>query len=47
MLPGFDGWELLRRLRLEKQTPVLMLTARGQVDDRVNGLADTIRNPLA
>lgn len=38
MLPGFDGWELLRRLRLEKHTPVLMLTARDAVPDRIRGL---------
>lgn len=38
MLPGFDGWELLRRLRPIKQTPVLMLTARDAVPDRVRGL---------
>ncbi|MBN9660435.1 MAG: response regulator transcription factor [Acidobacteria bacterium] len=38
MLPGMDGWELLRRLRLSKKTPVLMLTARDAVRDRVRGL---------
>lgn len=38
MLPGFDGWELLRRLRLTKTTPVLMLTARDASADRVRGL---------
>ncbi len=38
MLPGIDGWELLRRLRKTKQTPVLMLTARDAVRDRVRGL---------
>ncbi|QOY88283.1 response regulator transcription factor [Paludibaculum fermentans] len=38
MLPGMDGWELLRRLRLTKKTPVLMLTARDAVRDRVRGL---------
>lgn len=38
MLPGFDGWELLLRLRREKSTPVLMLTARDAVPDRIRGL---------
>jgi len=38
MLPGLDGWELLRRLRKTKKTPVLMLTARDQTRDRVKGL---------
>jgi len=38
MLPRLDGWELLRRLRKTKKTPVLMLTARDAVRDRVRGL---------
>lgn len=38
MLPQFDGFELLRRLRKTKKTPVLMLTARGKIDDRIHGL---------
>ena len=38
MLPGIDGWEVLRRLRKNKKTPVLMLTARDAVRDRVRGL---------
>ena len=38
MLPGLDGWELLKRLRKTKKTPVLMLTARDQSRDRVRGL---------
>jgi len=38
MLPGMDGWELLRRLRSRKRTPVLILTARDAVSDRVKGL---------
>jgi two-component system OmpR family response regulator len=38
MLPLMDGWELLRRLRKTKKTPVLMLTARDAVRDRVRGL---------
>jgi two-component system OmpR family response regulator len=38
MLPRLDGWELLRRLREHKPTPVLMLTARDAPKDRVRGL---------
>jgi two-component system OmpR family response regulator len=38
MLPGIDGWEVLRRLRKIKPTPVLLLTARDAVRDRVRGL---------
>jgi two-component system OmpR family response regulator len=37
-LPQIDGWELLRGLRKTKKTPVLMLTARDAVRDRVRGL---------
>jgi two-component system OmpR family response regulator len=38
MLPGLDGWEILQRLRRKKKTPVLFLTARDAVRDRVHGL---------
>ena len=38
MLPRLDGWEVLRRLRQKKKTPVLMLTARDGSADRVFGL---------
>ena len=38
MLPRLDGWELLRRLRVTKKTPVLLLTARDRTADRVRGL---------
>jgi two-component system OmpR family response regulator len=38
MLPRLDGWEVLARLRKQKQTPVLMLTARDGTKDRVKGL---------
>jgi two-component system OmpR family response regulator len=38
MLPVIDGWELLRRLRARKPTPVLVLTARDAIPDRVRGL---------
>ena len=38
MLPSLNGIEVLRRLRQEKQTPVIILTARDQVVDKVTGL---------
>ena len=38
MLPGLDGWEVLRRLRAAgQQLPVLCLTARDRVEDRRRG----------
>ena len=39
MLPDMDGFEVLRRLRLFSDIPVLMLTTRGEASDRVRGLA--------
>jgi two-component system, OmpR family, response regulator len=38
MLPRLDGWAVLKGLRPAKKTPVLMLTARDAVRDRVRGL---------
>ncbi|AOK31782.1 two-component system response regulator [Burkholderia singularis] len=38
MLPGQDGWTVLEKLRRERSTPVLFLTARDDVGDRVKGL---------
>lgn len=38
MLPGIHGIEFLQRLRREKKTPVLLLTARDTIGDRVHGL---------
>ena len=40
MLPGIDGFTLLRTLRQVRQTPVIMLTARDSIEDRVRGLHD-------
>lgn len=38
MLPGMDGWQVLKTLRTASSTPVICLTARDSVDDRVKGL---------
>jgi two-component system, OmpR family, response regulator len=38
MLPKIDGWQLLETIRKQKKTPVLILTARDAVTDRVRGL---------
>ncbi|MDP9379866.1 MAG: response regulator transcription factor [Chloroflexota bacterium] len=38
MMPGLDGLEVARRLRAADATPILMLTARDTVEDRVEGL---------
>ncbi|ANB75927.1 heavy metal response regulator transcription factor [Paraburkholderia phytofirmans] len=38
MLPGMDGWTIVKTLRNTRTTPVLFLTARDDVDDRVRGL---------
>ncbi len=38
MLPQMDGWQVLAKLRERKETPVLFLTARDDVADRVKGL---------
>jgi two-component system KDP operon response regulator KdpE len=38
MMPGMDGFEALRRLRLFSQVPVLILTAKDNEDDRIKGL---------
>ncbi len=40
MLPGTDGFSVLHALREQRQTPVIMLTARDRVDDRVRGLRE-------
>jgi two-component system response regulator CpxR len=38
MLPGIDGFEILRRLRERSSVPVIMLTARAEDADRIEGL---------
>ena len=38
MLPIMDGWSVLKRIREESKAPVIMLTAKGETEDRVSGL---------
>ena len=38
LLPVVDGWSVLNKVREEGDTPVIMLTAKGEVEDRVSGL---------
>jgi DNA-binding response OmpR family regulator len=38
MLPGYDGFEVLKQIRRQADVPVLMLTARGEEADRIVGL---------
>ena len=38
MMPVMDGWTLCRTIRKESQTPVIMLTAKSQLDDKITGL---------
>lgn len=51
MLPEISGFEVLRRIRLEKEIPVIMLTAKDDVTDKVKGLDtgadDYITKPFA
>lgn len=49
-LPGKNGWEVLKEIRTQSDTPVIMLTALGRVDDKVKGLSqgadDYIQKPF-
>ena len=51
MLPGINGFEVLRRIRAKKETPVILVTARDAVMDKVSGLDagadDYITKPFA
>ncbi|MBQ3798430.1 MAG: response regulator transcription factor [Butyrivibrio sp.] len=51
MLPGINGFEVLRRVRAKKDTPVILVTARDAVMDKVSGLDagadDYITKPFA
>lgn len=38
MLPGMDGWEVLKAIRKYSSIPVIMLTAKGDISDRITGL---------
>jgi DNA-binding response OmpR family regulator len=38
MLPGIDGLTLARRLKVEHPVPIVMLTAKGELEDRIEGL---------
>ena len=38
MMPEMDGFQVLRKIRESLQTPIIMLTARGEVSDRIVGL---------
>ncbi len=47
MMPGEDGVSLTRDLRQRRQTPILLLTARGEIDDRIAGLESGADDYLA
>ena len=51
MMPVMDGWAVCRAIRAESQVPVIMLTAKGETDDKVTGLKsgadDYITKPFA
>ena len=38
MLPGMDGWSICRKIRESSKVPIIMLTAKGELEDKVNGL---------
>ena len=38
MMPVMDGWSVCRTIRGESQTPIIMLIAKGETDDKVSGL---------
>ena len=38
MMPVMDGWSVCKAIRAESQTPIIMLTAKGETDDKVTGL---------
>ncbi len=38
MLPGLDGWQVCREIRKQSETPIIMLTAKGETFDKILGL---------
>jgi DNA-binding response OmpR family regulator len=40
MLPGMDGWEVCRQIRRSSRVPILMVTARGEEEDRIRGFEE-------
>ncbi|MGE7274841.1 response regulator transcription factor [Brevibacillus panacihumi] len=38
MMPDLDGWEVCKKIREQKETPILMLSARNETKDKVKGL---------
>ncbi len=38
MLPGMDGWGVCRAIRQDSKTPIIMLTAKSETEDKVSGL---------
>ena len=38
MMPGMDGWTLCRTIREESKVPIIMLTAKSELDDKITGL---------
>jgi DNA-binding response OmpR family regulator len=50
-LPGLDGWEVIRRIRATSLVPIIVVTARGTVADKVRGLVegadDYVTKPLS
>jgi DNA-binding response OmpR family regulator len=38
MLPGMDGWAVLKEIRSRSKTPIIMVTAKGETQDKVSGL---------
>lgn len=47
MMPGEDGLSLAKAIRAERPTPIMMLTARGRADDRIEGLSLGVDDYLA